>query len=184
MSTQYPRLPKVPFRTPWFTIRAVPHKSGAPYYIFDRPDAVTILPYSPVGETLLLKQFRPPLGAAYYEFPMGMVEKGETPRAAAVRELKEETGLTGAEFQSVGWYHPVTAITNQRVHIFAAKVATETLRQAKGIVGEDDIVGSRLVALDTIDAMFAAGEICGASTLLTWHRAKASLDYTANEEPA
>lgn len=60
------------------------------------PDGVAI--FSVYGEkqdqVVLIRQFRYPLGGYVYEFPAGLVEKGETPRDAAVREIKEETGLT------------------------------------------------------------------------------------------
>lgn len=46
-------------------------------------------------EVLLQKQFRPPLDKICIEFPAGLVDKGETPEQAAVRELAEETGYAG-----------------------------------------------------------------------------------------
>ena len=41
---------------------------------------------------ILVKQFRPALNAKVIEFPAGLQEAGETPKQAALRELKEETG--------------------------------------------------------------------------------------------
>ena len=42
---------------------------------------------------LLLRAFN------YWDFPKGMVEDGEEPMAAAIREVQEETGLTGLDFR-------------------------------------------------------------------------------------
>lgn len=61
-------------------------------------DAIQILAIleKPSGpEVLLEKQFRPPTGKIVVEFPAGMVDEGETPEQAAVRELREETGYVG-----------------------------------------------------------------------------------------
>lgn len=44
---------------------------------------------------LLVKQFRPPVNAICVELPAGLIDPGETPADAAIRELKEETGFTG-----------------------------------------------------------------------------------------
>ena len=46
------------------------------------------------GQLVMLRQFRYPLGTYMYELPAGLVDAGETPEESAVREMKEETGLS------------------------------------------------------------------------------------------
>lgn len=62
----------------------------------EKPDGVII--YSLYGEkkdkVVLIRQYRYPIGTYAYEFPAGLVEKGEDYHDSAVRELYEETGLT------------------------------------------------------------------------------------------
>lgn len=43
---------------------------------------------------VLIRQYRYPLGDYLYELPAGLIDAGETPDAAAIREMKEETGLS------------------------------------------------------------------------------------------
>lgn len=65
-----------------------------------RADGIII--YGVYGEDrdklVLVRQFRYPLNEYIYEFPAGLVEEGEDPGEAGVREIYEETGL---EFQPV-----------------------------------------------------------------------------------
>ena len=46
-------------------------------------------------KVLFVRQYRPPLKAYTIEFPAGLVDAGESPGQAALRELKEETGFEG-----------------------------------------------------------------------------------------
>lgn len=43
----------------------------------------------------IISQYRPPIGCYCLELPAGLVDEGETVGSAALRELREETGLTG-----------------------------------------------------------------------------------------
>lgn len=73
-------------------------------------DAIQILAIleKPSGPELLLeKQFRPPTGKVVIELPAGMVDQGETPEQAAVRELKEETGYVGEVVEEASGERPV-----------------------------------------------------------------------------
>ena len=58
--------------------------------------AVMILPeIKPDNEIIVIRQFRPPTGRYMWETPAGLIDPGEDPADAALRELAEETGYTG-----------------------------------------------------------------------------------------
>ncbi|MEU0676118.1 NUDIX hydrolase [Streptomyces sp. NPDC006172] len=57
--------------------------------------SVAVLALTVTGEVLVTRQFRPGPGRLVHELPGGYIEDGETPAAAAERELLEETGYAG-----------------------------------------------------------------------------------------
>ena len=65
---------------------------------------LVIATLQPSGRLLLIRQYRPPVDGFVLEFPAGLVDAGETPGQAAVREVLEETGYHG----HVRWSGPQT----------------------------------------------------------------------------
>ncbi len=48
---------------------------------------------------VMIRQYRYPVGEWLYELPAGLIDEGETPGQAAVREMKEETGLSFTPYE-------------------------------------------------------------------------------------
>ena len=49
---------------------------------------------------VMIRQYRYPLDDYLYELPAGLIDEGETPEIAAIREMKEETGLEFEVYQN------------------------------------------------------------------------------------
>jgi len=63
------------------------------YWYFELEDYVNVVVRSDFNKIALVKQFRIPIGGLTLELPAGMVDAGESPEKAAIRECKEEIGL-------------------------------------------------------------------------------------------
>lgn len=72
--------------------------STAIFEMLARPDTVVVFPVLPDGRILLIEDAQPHR-AAEVTAPAGRVEEGETPEAAAARELLEETGYAAERLE-------------------------------------------------------------------------------------
>ena len=85
-------------------------------------DAVAVLPITPSGDVLLVRQFRPPVRHAVLEVPAGLLDvDGEDPRDGAERELLEETGFRATSLEPLAGYHPSVGHSSEYVHLFLAR---------------------------------------------------------------
>ena len=107
--------------TPIFdVVRGPETDTGLKPILVNAPDWISIMVMKE-GKLLVEKQLR--YGANDYveEFPCGMVEKGEDPLDAAVRELEEETGiklLDKTEVVKLGQTNPNPAFMTNMMHYF------------------------------------------------------------------
>ncbi|MDG5767005.1 NUDIX hydrolase [Balneolales bacterium ANBcel1] len=86
----------------------------------DHPGASAVLPVFETGEVQLVRQFRYPLQEHFLEVPAGKIDPGEDPMVTAKRELKEEAGVRGNRWLSLGPFHPCIGYTNEVIHLYLA----------------------------------------------------------------
>ena len=106
--------------TPIFdVIKGQKTMTGLEPVLVDAPEWVCIV-VKRGDEFLIEKQFRYGSNCDIEEFPCGMVEKGESPHEAALRELEEETGIRVELkcLQYLGATNPNPAFMTNKMHYF------------------------------------------------------------------
>jgi len=87
------------------------------FIVIDANDWVNVVALTPENEVVLVRQFRFGRHDFFLEIPGGMIEHGEDPVVAGVRELREETGYEGTTARLLGSVHPNPAIQSNTMHV-------------------------------------------------------------------
>ena len=94
----------------------------APYYVLEYPDWVEVVALDADDNIYLVQQYRHALGVVALELPGGAVDASDaSPVEAAARELREETGLSAADWEYVGSLAPNPATHTNLCHIVLAR---------------------------------------------------------------
>lgn len=99
----------------------LPNGRSTTFSIVEHPGAVAIVPVFDNGDVILLKQFRPSIGAEIYEIPAGTLEEGEAPLATAKREIVEETGFKARTWEKIAEFYTAPGFCTELMHVFVAK---------------------------------------------------------------
>lgn len=143
--------------------------------VFVAGDAVTVLPYDPVRDrVLLIEQFRMgPFGRGdpypwQLEAIAGRIDPGETPEEAARREAVEEAGLILGALEKVAEYYPTPGAVTEYLYSFVALCdLPDGVAGVFGAAEEAEDIKGHLVSFDRLLDVLAAGEIGNAPLLLT-----------------
>lgn len=92
-------------------------KTERDFVVIDAPDWVNVIALTPDHQLVLVRQFRYGTDEFSLEIPGGVIERGEDPVAAGLRELREESGYRGANARLLGSVHPNPAMQNNRCHL-------------------------------------------------------------------
>ncbi|GHC62033.1 NUDIX domain-containing protein [Neogemmobacter tilapiae] len=143
--------------------------------VFLSGDAVTVLPYDPIRDrVLLIDQFRAgPFARGdaqpwLLEAIAGRIDPGETPEQAARREAVEEAGLELTALLPVAGYYPTPGANSEFLYSYVA--LTDLPDDKSGIFGleaEAEDIRTHILPFAELMEMVASGEASNAPLILT-----------------
>jgi 8-oxo-dGTP pyrophosphatase MutT (NUDIX family) len=103
------------------TFRLPTGREIADYWISEYPPWVNVVAVTPDDRLVLVRQYRPGIGAVHWEIPAGVAEPNEDPERAARRELLEETGFGGGRWSMLSRLSANPALQNNITTTFLAE---------------------------------------------------------------
>lgn len=137
------------------------------FFCVESPEWVNVIPLTAANEVVLIRQYRHGAEEITLEIPGGMVDAGETPREAALRELAEETGFVPREIVSLGKSRPNPAIQNNWVHHF---LALDCAKINETVFDSTESVVAELFDLKEIPQLFREEKITHSLVLACFHK--------------
>ncbi len=146
--------------------------------VFERGEAVGVLPYDPVEDQLiLLEQFRAgtlndPETPWMLELIAGVVDEGESDETVAHREAEEEAGCVLGALEPLVAYYPSAGACSEHVRLFCGQVMTAAVGEVRGLAGEGEDILVHALPREEVFELLDAGKITNGHTLvaLLWFR--------------
>lgn len=113
---------------------------------------IAILEKSTGKEIVLQKQYRPPIDKISLEIPAGLIDAGETPEQAALRELREETGYVGVvtETSPMMFNDPGFCNTNLRMVHMTVDMSMPENQNPQPLLEDDEFIEVFSAPLDRL----------------------------------
>jgi 8-oxo-dGTP pyrophosphatase MutT (NUDIX family) len=154
----------------WMTVREdeIRRADGTDgiYGVIDKPTAAVVIPLD--GDRVhLVEQFRYPVGARRWEFPMGTApdRAEQDPAELAARELVEETGLVAGRMELLGDLDIAPGMSSQREHVY---LATELTAGPPRREHTEQDMATGWFTIAEFEAMVRGGGIVDAQTLAAY----------------
>lgn len=146
--------------------------SSGPYGVVEKPDFALIIPYEN-HKLHLVRQYRYPVRASFWEFPQGSYEGEKTIGVVDLvkRELKEETGLMAASLQQLGHLFEAYGFSNQGFYVF---MATDLVQGEKELEVSEAGLENKAVTFAEFEEMVKSGEIKDSPTIAAYGLLKMS----------
>ncbi len=78
------------------------------------------------GDIYLTSQYRHPIEADSIEIAAGLVDEGETPKDAAIREAEEELGYTVKDVELLCKYNAMPGVSNHKLYIYIGYIDSKS----------------------------------------------------------
>lgn len=109
-------------------------------------ESVCVVIVNEKNEILMIQSKRYVTSRLEWEIPAGRIENNEKPEEAARRECLEETGCTLKDLKYLCCHNPSNGMSDLKLHVFGAKVATESIEidtnevNAKKWISKDNVI--------------------------------------------
>jgi ADP-ribose pyrophosphatase len=127
--------------------------------------SVVILPMTPAGDVMLVRQYRHAIGRSAWELPAGSLKPGENPERAAIRECHEETGLVPGRVEALGSFFPTPGYCDEEMHFYLASGLRAPADGEQAQPDEDEDIEPKAFSVEAIRRMIASGEIIDLKTV-------------------
>ncbi len=140
--------------------------------VFERGHAVVVLPYDPLQDkVILIEQIRIPVANVtkqpwLMELVAGMIDKEESSEQVAVRELKEEAGLTALKLEYINNYFSSPGGSSERFDFFWAQVNADEASGIHGLSDEGEDIKVHVISREEAYQAVCDGRINNASTVI------------------
>ncbi len=141
----------------------LPNGKTAKRELIKHPGAVAIIPVTTENKIVMVEQFRKALERNIVEIPAGKLEKGEQPRASALRELEEETGYECETLELVTSFYTSPGFADEIVHVYEARGLTK--KENPAAQDEDEFINLIELTLDEALEYVAEQKIYDAKTI-------------------
>jgi ADP-ribose pyrophosphatase len=129
--------------------------------VITHPGSVVVLPVLADGRILLIQQYRHATRQYLWELVAGRMDPGESPKAAAARELIEETGYRAKRFRIFLDIFPTPGFLEERMFILLA----EGLTAGEAEPEEDEKIISRSHDRKQLEEMIRGGKLRDAKSI-------------------
>lgn len=114
------------------------------------------------GKMVMVRQYRKPAEKVMLEAPAGKIDAGEEPLAAAVRELKEETGYTAKNVRLLTAFYPSVGYSEEVLYLYLCTDLTE----GETCPDENEALEIERIDVEELFSMVMKGEIHDAKTII------------------
>nr|AIF13946.1 NUDIX hydrolase (nudF) [uncultured marine thaumarchaeote KM3_65_D04] len=128
--------------------------------LIQHPGAAAILAFDENGKIILVRQHRFPRGYIL-EIPAGTLEKGESPKRCALREIQEETGYKAKGMTHLITYYPSVGYNTEAIHCFVASGLT----RVKTKLDTDEFITVKKMELPKLIKLIKSGKIIDSKTI-------------------
>jgi ADP-ribose pyrophosphatase len=126
------------------------------------PGSVVVVPHLPDGRLILVRQYRHAVRESLWELVAGGIERGETPRQSARRELQEETGYHARTLKPLLEFYPSPGILSEKMHL----VEAWGLTPSQGQPDDDERIQTGVFTVEKVMKMIRRHEIRDGKTLV------------------